>query len=295
MSAHRRLLLPSAVLAAALSVAPAALPAETLVRVSHLGTIGFEPDGKPALDGPVALAVSPLGLLYVAEQESNRVTVFDLDGRFVGRFGSESVGVPAGGTFFLPSGVATDSAGTVYVSDLGLFGYGGRVQQFTPQGALCAVWAGTPAREFSYPRGVATDLDGHVYVTDWGNNEVRVLAGDGTYLGTWWAPGAWSVAVDDARGRAYVTRYGEIAVFSLAGELQALWKVTAGRIALDPRGRLYATASPGVWIYSPEGELLGQWGGPGFFPSALAVDEQGLVYVAEYSHDHVEVYQVEFD
>ena len=62
--------------------------------------------------------------MYVAELE-DRVSMVDLDGNVVGRFGSERSNDP--GKFWGPHGIWTDSAGDLYVSEvLG----GARLQKF---------------------------------------------------------------------------------------------------------------------------------------------------------------------
>ncbi len=276
--------------------------------------------GTDALLGPVALALGPTGRIYVAEQSGDRIQVFTRDGRFVTRWGRRwECHCQAGGSdgrFFLPSDVAVDDWGNVYVSDLGHYvnSWPARVQKFTADGAFLSAWEGSAAGRFSYPRGLATDASGNVYVADWGNNLVQVFAGDGGFLEAWSAPQTWSLAVDDARRRVYVDRVvsrsdgsrtyadREIAVFSPAGELTARFTQPdqPARIAVDQEGRVYGTRESSVKVYSPEGELLVEWGshgsGPGQFGQAtgIAVDEQGFVYVADFVNQRIQVFRVEF-
>ena len=73
---------------------------------------------------PTSLGVSPDGLVFVAELQ-HRITVMDLDGRVVARWGGESSRDP--GHFVAPHGVAFDSRGDVYVSEVL---EGRRIQKF---------------------------------------------------------------------------------------------------------------------------------------------------------------------
>ncbi|HKT69863.1 MAG TPA: hypothetical protein VJP83_10515, partial [Terriglobales bacterium] len=63
------------------------------------------------------------GHIYVAESRTDRVQVYDHDGRLLFFFGQTGA---AEGQFFLPEGIATDSQNRIYVAD----GYNRRVQIF---------------------------------------------------------------------------------------------------------------------------------------------------------------------
>ncbi len=302
------------VLAASTAVAPACEAAG--LTVTSLGE--WRGDGDAALQGPVDLAVDGSGNVYVVEQSSNRVQVFTSDGRFLRRVGGPRTchwgcrPDEIDGRFFLPNGIAVDSVGNIYVSDLGntSTGSAGRVQKFSPDGSFAAAFEGVGLDHFSYPRDVAVDASGGVYVADWGKRRVLLLAGgSGAFVREWAAPEfyPWSLAVDDARGALYVATNDAVnpfVVLSLEGGI--LTRVGQGLargvgIALDREGRLYVTGANMVRVLSPQGALLGQWGstglGPGEFREAngVAVDEQGLVYVADYVGGRVQVFRVQFD
>lgn len=68
------------------------------------------------------------------------------------------------GQFRVPSGIAVDVRGRVWVADTG----NDRVQAFTRDGALVRVLAG----RLKAPEGVAVDAAGNVYVADTGNRRV---------------------------------------------------------------------------------------------------------------------------
>ena len=54
------------------------------------------------------------GNIYVLEQENNRIQVFDNQGRFLRKWGTEGDG---DGQFDTPEGLAMDAKGNVYVTD----------------------------------------------------------------------------------------------------------------------------------------------------------------------------------
>jgi DNA-binding beta-propeller fold protein YncE len=62
---------------------------------------------------PTGLGVAPDGTVYAADTHYSRVMIFDPDGRHLGEFGSHGHGP---GQFVLPSDVAVDEEGCIYVS-----------------------------------------------------------------------------------------------------------------------------------------------------------------------------------
>src|SRR5262245_15609296 len=64
---------------------------------------------------PVSVAVGPNGNISISENARNRISVFDSNGGFISRFGALG---SANGQLNSPAGIASDSAGAVYVADL---------------------------------------------------------------------------------------------------------------------------------------------------------------------------------
>ncbi|NTU51401.1 MAG: hypothetical protein HGA94_03060 [Candidatus Aminicenantes bacterium] len=79
--------------------------------------------------------------------------------------------------FFMPSAIAVDGAGNLYVLDTGNH----RVQKFGPDGTYLTTYGrrGQGPGEFQYPAWLAVDGKGFIYVTDPFNQRIQVLTPDG--------------------------------------------------------------------------------------------------------------------
>ncbi|HUR59358.1 MAG TPA: immunoglobulin domain-containing protein [Opitutaceae bacterium] len=136
---------------------------------------------------PTALAVDSTGLIYVADTLNNtirKVTNLGVVTTFVGTAGQSGT-LDATGTaarFFLPSGVAVDSAFNVYVGDTG----NNTIRKVTSAGVV-TTFAGLAnstgsadglqsVARFNQPHAVALDTSGNVYVADTGNHTIRRIS-----------------------------------------------------------------------------------------------------------------------
>ena len=97
------------------------------------------------------------------------------------------------GQFIVPSAIALDNLGNVYVADQ----YNYRVEKFTSAGAYITQWGtfGTGNGQFKGPFGIAVDADDNVYVADAFNNNIQKFTSDGVYITQWGSCGQrqWAV------------------------------------------------------------------------------------------------------
>jgi sugar lactone lactonase YvrE len=150
-----------------------------------------------------------------------------------------------------------------------------RIQVFDRDGNFLHGWR-TPEWANGKPTGLSLDNQGNLLVADTHYFRVLVYRPDGTLLsqrtlgGTFGhAPGTFGLVTDavmDADGCLYVAEYGEF---------------------------------DRIQKFSPEGKFLFEWGGhgsaPGQFirPQNLAIDAQGLVWVADACNDRIQVFDAQ--
>jgi predicted membrane-bound mannosyltransferase/DNA-binding beta-propeller fold protein YncE len=278
------------------------------------------------LNAPVPLA-RPLGMafdaernLYVAEESSHRISVFDPAGNYLRSFGSFGTGLD-GLLLNRPNSLTIDDQGNIYVVDTWNF----RVQKYAPGFEVpLARWgqSGTfgfdaptqPTDAFWGPRDVKVDSLGRVLVADTGNKRIRVyeivdnvavwsfdIGRGGSGPGELDEPS--SIAIHPVDGRVFIsdTWNRRVSVFAPTGEfLNSFpvrgWYQQLGNepyMAIDAeRDLLYATDPDAgrVLVFTTSGECVGSFGqlaaeNPGdnqfAIAGGVALDADGNVYVTD--------------
>jgi uncharacterized protein (TIGR03437 family) len=307
----------------------------TLTLVAGTSHAGFSGDGGLAvnaqLNSPQGLSVDSKGNLYIADSGNNRVRVVLAAGIIKTFAGNGQTGASLPGTptspptpslgdggpatqayLHLPSGVAVDAAGNVYIADTS----NNSIRKVYTDGTITTIagdtFAGyqgdagypdpvptTPVSsqanraEFRTPEDVAVDSAGNIYIADTGNGLIRKITTDGNInfiagnstatigysgdggLANVAALASPSAVVVDSSGNVY-----EVEPDVLGARVR--------EIAVSPNGTALCPAT-GLCINSIAGNRTNGFGGDGGPASAsvlnmstgIAVDSSGNLYIAD--------------
>ena len=149
--------------------------------------------GADVLARPGGMAIDEENrFLYVVDTGSDVVDVFDADSykllRKIGTPGKKHL-LTDPGNFSLPTNVAVDKEGNVYVTDT----LNNRVEIFDADGQFVRTFGknGDGPGQFARPKGIAIDGDGHVWVVDAMQQRVQVFDTEGRLLIYFGQPGDW--------------------------------------------------------------------------------------------------------
>lgn len=289
---------------------------------------------------PRTLALAGMTFLFAVCASIAQAATLEFFAGNLGGWGNSN-GTGSTARFYNPYGVATDSAGNIYVADY----YNNAIRKITSAGAVTLLAGGTPgsadgtgaAAGFSHPSGVAIDSANNIYVADTDNHTIRKITPAGvvtTWAGTAGTSGSAngtgaaasfngpaSVAVDSA-GNVYVADYYNQTIRKITpARVVTTFAGTAGvagsangtgtaasfqgpsGVATDSSGNVYVADSDNHTIrkITPAAVVTtwaGAAGSPGsidgtgtaasfFYPSGVATDSAGNVYVADRSNSTI--------
>lgn len=216
--------------------------------------------------------------LYDIEMNNSEIDVVS-SGRFSFRPRADWARWPAGWTVTEVTAVATDSNDRVFVFNRGDH----PVAVFDPDGTLLYSWG---EGLFKNPHGITIGPDDSVYLTDDHDHTVHKFTSEGKHLlsiGTSGRPSDTGATSIDYRTIRYA---GPPFHFPT-------------NLAVAPNGDWYISDGYGnarIHQFSRDGKLKSSWGepgsGPGQFhvPHGIAVDRQGIVYVADRENSRLQLF-----
>jgi sugar lactone lactonase YvrE len=216
-------------------------PGGTLTTVAGVGAAGESGDGGPAtsaLVAPSRLAVDGAGNLYIADSFDNVIRLVTPGGTITtfagnGQQGYSGDGGPAtSAELFMPSGIAFDGAGNLYIADehnnvIRKVAPGGTITTVAGNGTIGYSGDNGPAvsAQMNWPYDVAVDSAGNLYIADQENNLIRKVTPGGTIT---------TIAGNNNAGPGYSGNGGN----AFKSQLAYPWGVT-----LDGVGNLYIADS----------------------------------------------------
>ncbi len=200
------------------------------------------------------------GRIAVTDTHYARVVIFKPGGEVDKIFGKKGSG---DGELGNPVGISEAPDGTIYICEYGLQD---RVQQFTTEGKFIRSIgkSGTGPGEFQRPSGVILK-NKKLYVVDAVNNRIQLFSEDGQFLNSITVSPSMYLPYDlkfDKDENMYIVEYGNICVTKL-----------------NPDGSLFGR-------YRPEKDKFK-------IPCGIAVDSQGVIYVADTGNRRIIVLRTE--
>ena len=266
----------------------------------------FGSDGKAdgQFTGPAAITHDSNDRIYVADEELNRITVFNADGEFESKWGE--LGTEPG-QINGPSALKVTSDGNLLLVDH----LNNRIQKMTLDGQYLSHWGskGIAEGQFNLPWGIDTDNDENVYVADWRNDRIQRFSEDGKFVDMYGSSGSddglfnrpSDVAVDQD-GFIYVADWGNqrVQVFdphwnfhaSLRGQATVSpWAqeyLEANADELDARSRF----DPYIEVDTDdEHEISARVEAYFWDPIAVEIDPEGRLVVADSLRHRLQIYQ----
>ena len=251
---------------------------------------------------PVCVAISDDDQVYITDESLNEVKIFDSQGGFLSKWGSNYLQGPAG--------IVHKQDGTLLLVEQ----YANRISRFTGEGNLISSWGerGSENGQFNLPWGLTLDAEGMVYVADWRNDRIQKFSGDGEFIecygesgegpGQFYRPTSVAVGSD---GVIYVADWGNerVQVLNKNGEFQ---QMLYGEATLSKWAEEWLEVNPDEYDLRKQSDLSANdlpghlknayhtasqtepvfWG-----PVSVKIDAKDRLYVTEHSRHRIQVYE----
>lgn len=171
---------------------------------------GSDGTGDGQFTGPTAITHGPDDRVYIADEELNRITVYDPEGEFISKWGEQGSDP---GQINGPSGLKFTANGELLVVDH----LNNRIQRMTPDGEYISHFGttGKARGKFNLPWGIDTDAQDNIYIADWRNDRIQRFSSDGKFIDMFGSPGREEAQLErpsdvavDQEGFIYVADWG---------------------------------------------------------------------------------------
>jgi sugar lactone lactonase YvrE len=269
-----------------------------LVNVAGSGASGYSGDGGPAtkaaMNIPAGLAFDGRGNLYIADRANQRVRKVDTKGIITTVAGNGTAGFSGDGgpatkaSLNLPSGLAVDSKGNLYISDRS----NNRVRVVNSKGII-KTFAGNGKDGYhgdnisalkatlDKPFGLALDKDNNLYIADRGNNRIRKVDSSGLISTVAGDGGFYFIGDNGPAYRASIAGPTGVAVDG-KGNVYIADRSNNRIRMVDKLGMIRTVMGTGQRDYNGDSELARETNL--HLPFGVALDKKGDLLVIDRSH-----------
>ena len=269
-----------------------------MTRYAGSGESGFSGDGGPAIKAnfktPAGLAFDPEGNLYIADRENHRVRKIDTSGNIstfagIGKAGFSGDGGPAvRAKLNLPSGLATDKKGNLFISDrsndrIRVVDKKGVIRTYAGSGVAGFQGDAGPAlkAQLDKPFGIALDEAENLYIADRNNNRVRKVSPEGIITTVAGDGGFFFMGDNGPAYRASVAAPTGVAV-DKKGNLYIADRNNNRIRLVDKLGMIRTVAGTGQQDYNGDSETARETNL--YLPFGLIVDSNDNLLIIDRSH-----------
>lgn len=265
---------------------------------------GSDGTGDGQFTGPTAITHGPDDKVYIADEELNRITIYDHDGEFISKWGEQGSET---GQISGPAGLKFTANGDLLVVDH----LNNRIQRMTTDGGYISHFGseGTGDGEFNLPWGIDTDSDDNIYIADWRNDRIQRFTNDGEFIDMYGSSGREEGQFDrpsdvavDQDGYIYVADWGNQRVQMFDSKWNLIDSVR-GEATVSPWAQEYLDANADeaearsrfnsiieVTANDPH-EVSSRVEGYLWDPTAIEIDPEGRLIITDTLRHRLQVYQ----
>lgn len=245
-----------------------------------------ENENDGSLIWPTSIALDQSGNVYIADEWLNRISIFNPDGEWLGKWGIKGTHP---GQLDGPSGLAFDPEDNLLIVD----SKNHRIQKFAKNGQFLTAWGepGNQPGQLNLPWGICTDQQANIYIADWANDRIQKFTPNGQYLqqygqGDLNRPTGVSV---DQDGLIYIADWGheQVRIYTPAGQLL---ETLSGDATISKWGKDKLDANSEMWREREIAQGIERekdfWGA-----IALTVDHQNRLFVVESCRNRIQIYR----
>ena len=279
------------------------LGAET-AKLRHLQSIYFDEKGA-GMKQPEGIACNDKSLLVVGDTGNDRLLRYSYQDRSL-KVGTEIKAQQLSN----PIRLQINSTGEIYALD----GKKRRIVRLSPDGAFKGYveGEGIPSPSTFVPRSFKIDAQNNIYILDIFSARVLRLNPEGKYQKQILFPNEYGFFSDlsiDSKGALFLIDCVKAMVFSAAKDSNSFSPLTKSlreylsfptSMTIDHQGRLYVVDENGggIVLLGRDGTYMGRqlsmgWNeGLLYYPSQMAINEKGEVFIADRGNSRVQIFNI---